>query len=243
MRTVHKGTLDIASAFLRRTVRLDCYLPDRVSDPRSIRLLLLNDGQDLDLMGFQGILESIGEEGGLQPLLCVGIHAGRDRLQEYGTAVAADYRGRGAKAFLYTHFIIQELLPFLERYFQIPSFAERAFAGFSLGALSAMDIVWNHPHLFQTLGAFSGSFWWRSRSYENGYSESRDRIMQAQIQNAPSNRGPKANQQRFFFECGTKDEAADRNRNGVIDSIDDTMDLIAELRAQGVPERAINYLG
>jgi enterochelin esterase-like enzyme len=172
------------------------------------------------------------------PTLCVGIHAGKNRLQEYGTAVRADYKGRGAKAFLYTHFIVQELLPYLSRIYNVPSFAGRAFAGFSLGGLSAMDIVWNHPHLFDTAGVFSGSFWWRFKGYDQGYAEATDRIMHAQV---ASGHGGSASQ-RFFFECGTDDETADRNANGVIDVIDDTLDLISALRSRGVPSSHIRYL-
>jgi enterochelin esterase-like enzyme len=239
---VHKETFEYASAFLRRNVRLDGYLPDPVEDPSTLQLLLFNDGQDLGAMGLRAMLET--RQG--PPLLCVGIHAGKDRLKEYGTAVRADYMGRGAKAFLYTHFIVQELLPYLERKYRIPSFAGRAFAGFSLGGLSAMDIVWNHPHLFETAGVFSGSLWWRFKAYEEGYREETDRIMHAQVR---SGRRPglrdgvhRGGGQRFFFECGTEDETADRNHNGVIDVIDDTIDLIAALRTQGIPRESIRYL-
>jgi hypothetical protein len=38
---------------------------------------------------------------------------------------------------------------------------------------------------------------------------------------------------KFFFECGTEDETADRNGNGIIDSIDDTQDLILTLTEKG----------
>ena len=38
---------------------------------------------------------------------------------------------------------------------------------------------------------------------------------------------------KFFFEVGTLDETADRNNNGVIDSIDDALGLIDELAAKG----------
>jgi enterochelin esterase-like enzyme len=235
----------MASAFLRRNVRLDCYLPDTVARPDTLRLLLFNDGQDLDAMQLKQCLSLYWETQSIVPLLVVGIHAGKDRLQEYGTAISADYKGRGSKAFLYTHFIVQELLPFLESEYQIPSFAERAFAGFSLGGLSALDIVWNHPHLFQTAGVFSGSLWWRSKAYEAGYDERTDRIMHAQVrrESAQIRRDPAhAASGRFFFQCGTDDETADRNANGVIDAIDDTLDLIAALRAQGVPAESIQYL-
>ena len=48
---------------------------------------------------------------------------------------------------------------------------------------------------------------------------------------------------KFFFETGTLDETADRNKNGIIDSIDDTQSLIEELVKKGYdPETDIRYL-
>ena len=38
---------------------------------------------------------------------------------------------------------------------------------------------------------------------------------------------------KFWLQTGTQDETADRNKNGIIDSIDDTIDLIKELEAKG----------
>ena len=38
---------------------------------------------------------------------------------------------------------------------------------------------------------------------------------------------------RFYFTTGSLDETADRNHNGIIDSIDDTLDLIKDLEAKG----------
>jgi len=38
------------------------------------------------------------------------------------------------------------------------------------------------------------------------------------------------------------DETADRNKNGVIDSIDDALDLIVELKAKGYTDEHIKYL-
>ena len=38
---------------------------------------------------------------------------------------------------------------------------------------------------------------------------------------------------KFFFEVGTQDETADRNKNGVIDSIDDTVSFIDILVYKG----------
>jgi hypothetical protein len=48
---------------------------------------------------------------------------------------------------------------------------------------------------------------------------------------------------KFFFEVGTRDETADRNNNGVIDSIDDALSLIDDLVNKGYQkENDIRYL-
>ena len=48
---------------------------------------------------------------------------------------------------------------------------------------------------------------------------------------------------KFWFQTGSQDEWGDRNENGIIDSIDDTLDLIAELTKKGYrPFRDIENL-
>lgn len=227
----------IASAYLHRDVLIDAYLPRNIKHPETLSLLLINDGQDLPKMPFHEILDNLIAEDEIEPLICIGIHCGPDRKMEYGTAKQADYKGRGAKAGLYTSFVFKELLPFLRTHYHIHSFREKSFAGFSLGALSAMDIVWSHPLEFTKAGLFSGSFWWRSKSYKDGYDDATDRIMHQLVRE-----GHYAPWLKFFFECGALDETKDRNNNGVIDSIDDTLDLIAELKTKGYPDESIRYL-
>ena len=121
-------------------------------------MLLINDGQDLPKMPFEEILGTLIAEDEIEPLICIGIHCGPDRKMEYGTALHPDYKGRGAKAGAYTNFVFKELLPCLRKKYHIYSFKEKSFAGFSLGALSAMDIVWNHPLEFTKLGLFGCRF-------------------------------------------------------------------------------------
>ena len=221
----------IISEPLERTVLVDFYLPVNVQTDE-LNLLLINDGQDLVAMRFERILEQLANEGKLKPLLCVGIHCGEDRKNEYGLAAAPDFKGRGAKAALYQRFVLEELLPLIVEKYHIPSFREVSFAGFSLGGLSALDIVWNHSELFAKVGVFSGSLWWRSKAKEDkDFDESSDRLMHQQIRLGSFQPGLK-----FFFQCGTKDEGEDRNRNGVIDSIDDTIDLMKELLQKGYKE-------
>jgi len=48
---------------------------------------------------------------------------------------------------------------------------------------------------------------------------------------------------KFFFQCGELDETEDRDKNGVIDSIDDTFDIIKILVRMGYKEGPdIRYL-
>ena len=230
----------IKSVFLAREVKVDFYFPRNLKDTSSLNLLLINDGQDLIKMDFESILDKLYLDKSISaPLLCVGIHCSADRKMEYGIASKPDFLGRGAKASLYTSFVFEELIPFIRQRFAIRSFNEKAFAGFSLGGLMALDIVWNHPEEFSKVGVFSGSLWWRSVDQsEEEYDDDKHRIMHQQIRN-----GDYAPWLKFFFQCGNMDETKDRNNNGIIDSIEDTLDIIKELEAKGYDiETNIHYL-
>lgn len=228
---------EIDSEHLDRTVLLDVYLPTDVKQPGEMSLLLINDGQDLPKMPFGAILSDVYYYREIEPLFCVGIHCGADRKNEYGVASQPDYQGRGSKAGAYTRFVLEELLPYLRKTYHVPHFKEKAFAGFSLGGLMALDIVWNHAQEFSKAGVFSGSLWWRQKAYEDGYTDEADRIMHNQVR-----KGDAAPWLQFFFQTGALDENKDRNHNGVIDSIDDTLDLIALLHNKGYSKQAVHYL-
>lgn len=228
----------IPSRFLRRDVRVDFFIPCIAGKQNEMSLLLINDGQDMEALGLADLLSQLYRQNDIGPVLCVGIHCGEDRRNEYGTAGIKDYKGRGAKAGLYTHFVLEELLPFVSAETGVTVFQEKSFAGFSLGGLSALDIVWNHPEAFVKAGIFSGSLWWRTRALDAGYVEATDRIMHAQIRKKGYYPWLK-----FFFETGTLDETEDRNNNGIIDSIDDTIGLIKELERKGYKRHSdIEYL-
>lgn len=232
-------TIELPSTALQRNVTVNFYGPANDSDTDSLSLLLFNDGQDIEAMGFDKMLSYLQQTETLAPLLCVGIHCGEDRLYEYGMASSPDFKGRGSKAPQYTQFIVEELLPYIQEHYSHVTFKEKAFAGFSMGALSALDLVWNHPGLFSKVGVFSGSLWWRSKDRsEKDYNEANDRLMHRQIRQGSYQPGVK-----FFFQCGEQDEKEDRNNNGVIDSIDDTIDVMRELLAKGYREgRDMYYL-
>ncbi len=200
---------------------------------------MLNDGQDSETIQLKQTLEKLTLTKEIEDIIVVAVHAG-DRMQEYGVANKADYKKRGARAKNYTKFIITELIPYLHyRYSISQKQQDHAYAGFSLGGLSALDIAWHHSEYFGKVGAFSGSFWWRQRDTKSRfYSEYRDRIMHQQIRRGKFKEGMK-----FWFQAGLKDEHSDRDKNGVIDSIDDTLDLIVELTKKGYrPFHDIQYL-
>jgi enterochelin esterase-like enzyme len=220
----------VSSAFLKRDVKVDFYYPPKTVQTANLSLLLINDGQDLVTMDFASILDDLYETRSVKDVFCVGIHCSKDRKNEYGMAKYLDYKGRGAKAALYNRFILEELMPFIRSSLSIYSFKEKCFAGFSLGGLCALDMVWNHPAEFSKVGVFSGSLWWRDKDQDDDdFDEDTNRIMHRQVRETPGFY-PWI---KFFFEVGTLDEVADRNNNGVIDSIDDTTSFIDILVDKG----------
>lgn len=236
----HSETLaNVYTKILQRNVEVEILTPPNLDRAKAYPLLVLNDGQDSQGVKIKATIESLVTQKAIPEIIVVGVTAG-DRLQEYGVAFRSDFHGRGKHAKAYSEYVIKELLPYLSyRYPVSAKPAERVMAGYSLGGLSAIDVVWNHPEKFGKVGVFSGSFWWRKRdSGSFFYSDFRDRLMHLQVRRGKFKAGLK-----FWFQAGTRDEDSDRNKNGVIDSIDDTMDLISELTRKGYrPFHDIQYL-
>src|SRR6185436_7099634 len=136
------------------------------------KVLFLNDGQDLEQLRMKETLSSLYLENKIEPIIVVAIHI-VERMQEYGIATRPDYLERGSMASGYSKFVTNELIPFINYNFRtLTGTGNAAFAGFSLGALSALDIVWNHPYHFGKAGVFSGSLWWRKKDLYSGYKDS-----------------------------------------------------------------------
>ncbi len=228
----------LASTHLERDVELSILLPPAGLGTAPFPVLYLNDGQDLERLSLQLTLDNLYSRRAVLPFVLVAVHASDERVQEYGTAAYPDFNGRGSRAGAYTRFVLEELLPFAQTHYAAsPDPAAAVMAGFSLGGLSAFDIVWHHPEAFARAGVFSGSFWWRQRAVGAGYTPA-DRIMHGLVRG----RQPHASH-RFWLQTGTLDERSDRNDNGVIDSLEDCLDLIEGLIASGLDaRRAIRYV-
>lgn len=225
----------LISRYLGRPVVLEVLLPPAF-DPAAAApypVLYLNDGQDLARLRLPATLAALYRLDAVAPFVLVAIHAGELRVQEYGIAGQPDYRGRGSRAGLYTEFIINELLPYMQAHYRVSADpAAAVVAGFSLGGLMAFDLAWQHPARFGRVGVFSGSFWWRDHALGPGYTEA------ARLTHRRVRTGQRHPQQQFWLQTGTQDEINDRNANGVIDAIDDTLDLIDELRRKGLDVNA-----
>jgi enterochelin esterase family protein len=236
MKIIEKN-ITINSALLEREVTCTFLMPDEDTLAEPLNLLLLNDGQELENLALTQTLEQLYNYNRIKPILVVAIHAGEDRLQEYGVAGNPDFKKRGAKADVYTQFITTELLPYVKQETGITEFETTAYVGFSLGGLSAFDVSWSNADVFNKVGVFSGSFWWRSKDLAKGYTDN-DRIAHAVVRETSDKPDLK-----FWLQTGTKDETSDRNKNGIIDAIDDTIDLIKELEAKGYTRPAdIQYV-
>lgn len=226
--------LNAKSYFLERIVKVDIYLNSNPANCKST--LILNDGQDMEQLRLVDTLTEMTKRQVLPPVAVVAIHANENRMQEYGIAGYPDFKKRGKRAGEYASFVIYELIPFLQNQFGFmqPSH-NNIFAGFSMGGLSALDISWNNHLLFNKVGVFSGSFWWRSLN-TGTVKDDAFRIMHQRVRGSRKREGLK-----LWFQTGTNDETHDRNNNGIIDSIDDTVDLIRELKSIGHTDQDIVY--
>lgn len=220
---------EVYSRHLQRHVKLTIISTPMPEDKSQLNLLLINDGQDLQQFGIKNIVDSLYRKKAIQPILIVGIHAG-ERMKEYGVAGMPDYKNNGEKADNYAAFIENELYPFAKKKAGVRKFKSVVIAGSSLGGLSAFDIAWNNADKIDKVGVFSGSFWWRDKeAAAPDYADDKDRIIINKIRSSK-----KKPHLQYWFYAGGKEEDGDRDKDGVIDVVDDTKDLIALIISKNV---------
>lgn len=235
---VSETRFKLTSVHLQRDVDIILYVPPGFSDfpNQHYPVLFFHDGQDLPQMNMIRQLTTAYQNEILSPHLVAGIVAG-DRMQEYGTGTILDYLGRGNRSAAHNNFLIKELLPLLiEKYRASSEKFQHSVAGFSLGGLAALYLAWIYPDYFRRAGIFSGSLWWRSHPFDEHYPDA-NLIMHRLIDTSK-----KRPDLKLWFQTGTLDETCDRNNNGVIDSIDDTLFLIKILKNLGYTDEEIHYL-
>lgn len=221
------GTLAVRGVAARAAT---VYLPPGY-DPHRVRpyaLLLALDGQTMPQWRLVETLNELHAAEAIDPVVVAAVPASPERLDEYGTAGALDFAGRGRKAKAFQDLLAGVVLPWLRDHYQVATGPERTgLFGASMGGLCAFDTAWRRPQIFGLAGIFSGSLWWRADDTDVAARQA-SRIAHRTVRAAV--RKPAV---RLWFEAGTADETADRDGNGVIDAIQDTTELIDELVAQG----------
>lgn len=208
---------------------IDVYLPRTYATDtlRSYPVLYANDGQDMKAVDLAGMLDTLQRSERMAPVIVVAIHA-TERVQDYGTAGIPNAQGLGARADRYNQFLLTEVMTLIEARYRIASGpASTAIMGWSLGGLSAFDLAWHHPERFGAVGVFSGAFWWRTDDRDVPAKQA-SRIMHRRVHETPGHPAL-----RIWFETGLQDEASDRDGDGVIDAVQDTGELVAELEKKG----------
>ncbi len=220
---------EIYSRHLQQHIKLTIISTPMPDDKSEMNLLLLNDGQDVEQLKVKETLTELYKKKLIQPVIIVAIKA-TDRKDIYGVAGYPDYQNNGNKADKYADFIDNELYAFVKKKTGVRKFNSVVLAGSSLGGLSAFDIAWNHADKIDKVGVLSGSFWWRDKDQTAAdYSDDKNRIMLA---NTRSSR--KKPHLKYWFYVGDKEETSDRDKDGIIDAVDDTKDLIGIIKNKNV---------
>jgi enterochelin esterase-like enzyme len=221
----------LAGAGLHHRHEVEVYLPPGYGSELTRRypVLYSNDGQGLGGIDIGTLMATQVLAGRMVPIIIVGIHSDTDwRNEEYALAGKQAMTVNGAGAAAFQQFVLDSVMPLIEERYRVargPS--HTALMGWSLGGLSAFDMVWNHPERFGIAGLFSGSFWWRDN---NGTAAERQagRLTHRMVREGVAHPG-----QRYWFVAGRQEETDDRDDNGVIDAIQDADELIGEMERKG----------
>jgi pimeloyl-ACP methyl ester carboxylesterase len=198
-------------------------------------------------VGLQATLSTLYGEHAIEPIIVVAVDMLKDRASGYG--LSDRVRGQsvvggsrigpiGMKAADYSSWLATALVPYVDAHYRTCADARRrAVMGWSLGALNAFNLGWEYPEVFGKIGAMSPSFW-LAGDRSDAAAVQRSRLAQAMV-----DRGPKREGMKFWFAAGTAEETNDRDRDGVIDVVDDLQDLVNGYRATGVQRRGLRQLG
>jgi len=210
--------------------RAQVYLPPHyeAGRRRSYPVLIALDGQKMPQWRLAETLDALVGAGQIEPVVVVAVPASAARLEEYGTAGALDFAGRGRQAKAFQDLLAGEVLPSIRGNYNVAAEPARTgIFGASMGGLCAFDSAWRRPQVFGLAGIFSGSLWWRADNADVAAQQA-SRIAHRNVAEAAGK--PEL---RLWFEAGTRDETADRDGNGVIDAIQDTVELMDALEQKG----------
>jgi predicted alpha/beta superfamily hydrolase len=237
-----------APAFAPERIHVTVYLPPEYARSSArYPVLYANDGQDMQAVGLQATLAQLYDEHAIEPLVVVAVDMLHDRASGYGlsdrhrrrSVVGGSRIGPiGLRAADYSAWVADVLVPYVDAHYRTRADArDRAVMGWSLGALNAFSLGWQYADVFGKVGAMSPSFW-LAGDRGDAAAVQRSRLALAMV-----DRGPKREGLKFWFAAGTAEETNDRDRDGVIDVIDDLQDLVEGWRSDGMRRRGLHQLG
>jgi len=126
---------------------ISVYLPARFRTTRQYPLLVVHDGMDyLRYASLQTVLDNLIDRLEIAHMIVVLVQ-GQDRLKEYAANP------------LHARFIMEDLMPYIEKKFPIASKPSlRGLMGSSFGAVASLHTAWANPGAFGRLLLQSGSF-------------------------------------------------------------------------------------
>ncbi len=170
------GTIRRHEAFPSKHVRARdvlVYLPPRYAadSTRRYPVLYFQDGNNVfdAATSFAGVewgadetAERLIAAGELPAVILVAIANTPDRMAEY--TPAADPRHGGGRAAGYARFLIEELMPFVDRTYRTRTEpASTGVVGSSLGGIVSLYLGLEHPERFGLVGCVSPAAWWADR--------------------------------------------------------------------------------
>ncbi|MBI2517150.1 MAG: esterase family protein [Opitutae bacterium] len=204
------------------------YLPPDFKRGQPAPLLIALDGQMMPRWQLPETLTQLAARGGAVLPVVTAVPASLQRIEEYGLAGLPDFNGRGKLAEQFQNYLVHGVLAAMRQRYGVGFVREQTgLFGASMGGLCALDTAWRHPLEFGVAGIFSGSLWWRADDSDPAAQQA-SRLMHQRVRQTAAK--PPL---RLWFQAGTADETEDRDGNGVIDAIQDTTELIDELRAKG----------
>ena len=228
-----------AVAFSSAPIKLAVHLPPGYDAAGSVTypVLYLNDGQDSAAVHLEATLARLYAERAMENIIVVAIDMPADRMGAYGLSdrragrsVVGDSRFGpvGLHAHAYSEWAATDLVPYIDAHYRTRAEPSgRAMLGWSLGALNAFNLGWQYPEVFGKVGAFSPSFWLASDRTDVA-SAQRTRLAQGMVERDARREGL-----RLWLAVGTAEETDDRDKDGIIDAVDDSQDMASALARRG----------
>lgn len=238
---IHVVSHQVPADSFAQIVQVNVFLPaDYQSTDKRLPSVYINDGQDADAVALAETLQNLYDEKKIRPIIVIAVSMLPDRMATYGYSdrkakqslpAETRYGSVGMRAHDYSAWLAESLVPYIDaQYRTIAKPESRAILGWSLGAANAFNIAWNYPDVFSRVGAFSPSFWLSSKS-----ADPTTAIVQTIIQQKPM-------PEHFYLwlAVGDAEETDDRDGDGVIDVIDDSLAVIEALSAKVIQSGSAN---